>query len=144
MHMGVFSLPYHHWKVWCLKLVILGLKTWINFWEIQYLMSENVKSKPQILTYCWNQRKLAWKGKDKFRLFLITHRNCSTNPPSLSFTVSFLSFRLARCTRHPSEQFKTISTLSTLNTGNGGGAVSIFLRKKGVVQQYFVIDWLIV
>ena len=40
-------------------------------------------------------------------------------PPSPSFNVDFLSFRPARCTRQPSEQ-------------------AYFLRKKGVIPQYFV------
>ena len=63
-------------------------------------------------------------------------------PPSLSFNVDFLSFRSARCTRQPSEQFQTIFTLSQHWWGRGEGCKHIFLRKKVFVPQYFVTDCL--
>ena len=49
-------------------------------------------------------------------------------PPSLSFNVDFLSFRPARCTRQPSEQFQTIFTLSQHWIGGraAGGCKHIF------------------
>ena len=69
-------------------------------------------------------------------------------PPSPVFNVEFLSFRPARCTKQPSEQFQAIfHTLSILNRGDGGvggggglGLRAYFLRKKGIVSQYFVTD----
>ena len=47
----------------------------------------------------------------------ISHKNCGTNP---------LPFRPARCTRQPSEQFKTIFTFSQHWMGGMGGCKHIF------------------
>ena len=67
-------------------------------------------------------------------------------PPSPVFNVEFLSFRPARCTRQPSEQFQTIfHTLSILNRGDrqaGGRGAKISFREKKVVPQYFMTDYL--
>ena len=62
--------------------------------------------------------------------------------PSHSFNVDFLSFRLARCTRHPSEQFQIIYTLFQHSIEGMGGAASMFFKVKRGVPQYFVTVWI--